>query len=207
MKRYIIIGISFFTFALISGCSKSEEDKCKNKGWYWNESTKACQETAPEGEIGTGVAEAETQESCKSKTGYVWDTNSSQCKRVDYFMVFYPDDNSVTVNVYLVKDISVVKDNPEDTNTEALLTMMTRSQNRCVRVHESYLSKLVVRVLKAHTFSVSDETVCGGPDAVKSTCELGVYEVVSDNDDNFSLIKTNLSEEKEAGCITLEPSS
>ena len=202
----MIMGLAFLVLTLLSGCGKSEKQKCEAKGdtWSWDGSDNTCKEKDSSTQ-GTGTT-AKTSESCQSQSGgYVWDSSNSQCKKVDYFMVIYKD---MLVNVYLVKDISLVKEDtvPEDTNTEALVSMREKNQNRCVKVHESHLPKLIVRASKAGWFSVSKDEVCRGATAAESKCELGVYEVVSENDDNFSLKKANLVEER-TDCVTLEPSS
>ena len=162
MKRIIIMmSLAFLTLAL-SGCGKSEEDKCKDKGWYWNESTKECKETAPEG---TPAPAAETQESCKSKEGYVWNAGSSQCKKVDYFMLIHSKEGEASIRRVLVQ---LKKPNEFFASVYKYLL-----RGKCVKIPMSSLSYLAVKV---NTPDLVD--VCSGSATAKTKCELGVYKLV-----------------------------
>ena len=168
MKKYIIVGFSFFILAL-SGCSKSEEDKCKGKGWYWYESAKECKETAPEG---TPVAAAETQETCKSKSGYVWNAESSQCKRIDYFMLIHPEDSEID-GVFL---------GLKEGNNISISKEAYTKKGGCVKVPEPYLPNLIVQVKKSSWAGWSEKCNSHLAEEEKK-CKLGIYKLMLNDDD------------------------
>ena len=182
MKRYIMIGVSFFTFVLISGCSKSEEDKCKDKGWYWNESTKECKEKAPDGtESAVTTATAETKESCESKSG-IWNDSNSTCKVIDYFMVIYPEDyDSQNGQMYYLvrveKELIEYHDTPMNFRDQGGLLFR---KGDCIKVHKSFLSNVRVQLRKSGGFRFQYTDVCNNlaPDT-GLPCYLGVYEIMS----------------------------
>ena len=176
--------VSLFILTVINSCAKSEEDKCKNKGWYWNESAKECKETAPQGKGGeVPVSAAETQETCKSKAGYVWNTESSKCKKVDYFMLIHPEDSTIPGVFLALKkrtNISPVQHRYAD-------------NGKCIKVPGSYISNLVVQIKSG---IIGWDDLCNGLDAEKTNCELGIYEVVSGDDDGVSLQTVALDAER-----------
>ena len=166
MKRYIVIGFSLFAFILISGCAKSEEDKCKDKGWFWYESTQECKETAPQREEGeVPVSAAETEEACKAKARHMWDAQNSQCKKLNYFMLIRSK-NSDLHNVY----VALKKEGHSDEE------VYLEEDDECAEVPEAYLSHLVVEV-KTRVYNITWDEVCSNLAGSEKKCELGVYEI------------------------------
>lgn len=176
MKKNIIIGISFFAFTL-SGCSKSEEGKCKDKSKYWHESTKECKDEAPEGEVVVAPV-AETEESCKAKAGYMWNKSNSQCKKLNYFMLIRPEDSDLQ-GVY----VALKRENHARLNEQVYL-----AKGKCAKIPESYLSNLLVKV-KTGYFSAAWDEICSNLAGSEKKCELGVYEVrLVDDNVNFQAV-------------------
>ena len=187
MQKWVIIGIVLMLF----GCAKSDEDKCKNKGWYWNESAKECTETAP---AGTSTPAAETQESCKSKTRYIWNTESSQCKRIDYFMLIHHEDSEIT-NVFL----GLKEGNNISVSKEAY-----PQKGGCIKVPESYVPNLIVQVKrKSWTIGGWNEECNSHAAEEEKKCKLGIYKLMLDDDDNVILQEIVLEEER-TDCNVLE---
>ena len=156
----------------MSGCGKSEKQKCEAKGdgWSWDATDEICKEkTSGEGLEAGGT----TLESCNSKPGYVWDANNSQCKKIGYFMLTFPEDNDEIRNIY----VSLLK-NPNDPGLgHTHRIYLSKFDHKCVRVHESHISNLLVMVKTGSILWTSQKGICGGLD---SKCELGVYELASE---------------------------
>lgn len=184
----------------------------KNKGtnWYWDESDKECKEKTPGSTTGdtagdaantettetTEIAERETPESCKSKSGSVWNTENSQCKRINYFMLIRPSKSEVFgVHMILIG---------EEYNYRS---MFLAQENDCVKVHESELPKLKVKALWTQ-YGILYNDVYSYPDPKSYSvtkpprCELGVYTVSANNDGDVSMQAITLNEER-TDCLIL----
>ena len=227
MKKTVVVYFTFVIFVLLSGCSKSEEEKCKEKGttWYWDKSAKECKEKTPEGAAGNaggaagnaggaagnaggaagnaggaagnagGAAgnaggatgsEVETQESCTSKQGYMWDIESSQCKKPDGdFMLIYPKrpkSEFFHINVLLPGNDGFLLDR----------------FGSCTIISQSILPDITITVDK-HSISQSiyNKKVCSNTNPeVEVNCKPGVYTIIENNDGTFSLQSVTLDEER-----------
>lgn len=191
MKQIIIMMSLAFVALILSGCSKSEEDKCKDKGKYWYESTKECKGEAPEG--ATVAPVAETQESCKSKAGYVWNAESSQCKKVDYFMLIHPEDSEIN---------SVFLGLKEENNISVSKEAYTKKAG-CIKVPEPYVPNLIVQVKEKSWGGGSWSEECNSRLAEEEKkCNLGIYKLMSDDDD--VVLQETVLEEERTDCSVLE---
>lgn len=179
MKTWIIVSVAF----LISGCAKSDEGKCKDKGWFWHEATKECKETPPEG---TSTS-AETQESCKTKSGYVWNTGSSQCKKIDYFMLIHPADSEIA-NVFL---------GLKEGNNISISKEAYTKKGGCVKVPEPYVLNLIVQV-KTSSWAVGGWSEICNSHLVEEEkkCKSGIYELNLNSDDDVILQSVTLDAER-----------
>ena len=213
MQKATIVIFAFLTFVLTSGCGKSEKEECEDKGtgWYWDESDKECKEKTPGGTKGdaaggaantgttasTQIAETEAQESCKSKSGYVWNTENSQCKRINYFMLIRPSKSEV-FGVYMI----LIGEEYGYKNT------FLKQENDCVKVHEPELPKLKVKAQWSQ-YGMLYNDICSYPDAKNRShlpqpplCELGVYTISVNDDGDMNLQAVTLDEER-TDCLPL----
>ena len=195
MQRWIIMGLAFFTLALVNGCSKSEKEKCEAKGdnWSWDSSDKKCKEKKGEAstggastaEIPTGAETPEvvTQEACKLKKRYKWDSNSAQCKEMEYLFLIVPyvaPGDKVLLG-YSLYDHESIND------YEGLLGVRWQlGPGVCIKIHKFDLFRIrvVVRrpVDRTKTWKVTEDiNVCIG-ESKRGTdtdvrCSVGVYEI------------------------------
>ena len=186
------MGLAFMCLTLVSGCGKNEKRICEAKGdaWYWDGSDNTCKEKSKEAD----PSAANTAEACKAKSGeYVWDAGHSQCKQIDYFMLIFPKDTDLhTVSVHLVKSGGGVEE-----------TELFMEKDQCVKVHESHVPQLRVKI-KTSYFSLGYDEVCTGAAATGAgdKCLLGVYKI-----DSEGKLNKVTSDEERQGCTTLEPSA
>ena len=199
-KLIVLAGLFFISLTLLIACGKNDKGICESKGdnWYWDGSDNSCQEkeegaeTAPPSSEGvSGLPNTNTEEACKAKTGgdYVWDASLSECKQLDFFMLIYPKDSDLF-------KVHVALENKKEQYIDK------QSENKCIKVYESHLPKLKVRV-KASYFSWGYDDVCEGTATAGAgeKCLLGVYEIDSEGQLN------KVADEKRTDCITLEPTA
>ena len=121
----------------------------------------------------------ETKESCKAKAGHIWDTQNSQCKKLNYFMLIHPEDSNLR-NVYVA-----LKRGSQASRMDELVYL---KEGKCVKVSESYLPNLLVSVQVSY-WSAKWNEVCNNLAGSEKKCELGVYEVkLVDDNVNFQAI-------------------
>lgn len=225
MRKGIIIGLVFFTLALVSGCDKSEKKECEDKGdhYFWDGSDKKCKKkTGTEGTstggastVGTPTGEdttpgAITPEACKLKKGYNWDLDSSQCKEMEYMILMVPEYITPGDKVLLGYSLYDYEDINDYQNQLGVLWQLT--SRVCKRIHKFDLFRIRVVVRKpvdrTKSWSVTEDiNVCIG-ESKRGTdtdvrCSVGVYEIDTDG----AKLK-ELSSYKESECLSVfDPSS